>query len=103
MVPGNAALVVVGDVEPDAIAAALETRLRAWAPGPVPQPPALLPTPASLQSRPLYLIDKPSAAQSVLTVGKIGAAVQIPRFPRLGGDERHFGRTVRQPAQLEPA
>ena len=39
MVPGNAALVIVGDVRPDAIAAALEARLAAWPPGPVPAPP----------------------------------------------------------------
>ncbi len=83
MVPGNAAMVVVGDVQPDTITAALETRLRAWARGPVPQPPALLPTPASLQGRPLYLIDKPSAAQSVLTVGKIGAARKSRDFHAL--------------------
>ena len=31
MVPGNAALVVVGDVRPDTITAALESRLRKWA------------------------------------------------------------------------
>jgi len=83
MVPGNAALVVVGDVQPDTIAAALEARLRGWAPGPVPQPPSLLPTPAPPKGRPLYLIDKPSAAQSVLTVGKIGAARKSPDFHAL--------------------
>ena len=36
MVPGNAALVIVGDVQPDMITAALEGRLRTWAAGPVP-------------------------------------------------------------------
>ena len=33
MVPGNEALVIVGDVRPDAITAALEARLAAWPPG----------------------------------------------------------------------
>ena len=34
MVPGNAALVVVGDIRPDTITAALEARLRTWSAGP---------------------------------------------------------------------
>ena len=83
MVPGNAALVVVGDVQPDAVVAALEARLREWAPGPVPRSPSVLPTPAPPKDRPLYLIDKPAAAQSVLTVGKIGAARKSPDFHAL--------------------
>jgi zinc protease len=79
MVPGNAVLLVVGDVQPDAIAAALEARLRAWAPGPVPQAPSV--APPDVPPRPgVYLIDKPAAAQSVLTAGKIGAARRSPDF-----------------------
>ena len=39
MVPANAALVVVGDVQPDQITAALEARLAAWPPGPAPASP----------------------------------------------------------------
>ena len=80
MVPGNAALVVVGDVQPDAITAALEARLRTWPPGPVPQPPSVCTAGVPAASRTLYLIDKPAAAQSVLTVGKIGAARKSPDF-----------------------
>ena len=80
MVPGNAALVIVGDVQPDAITAALEARLGAWPPGPVPPPPPLLPAPAAAGVGNVYLIDKPAAAQSVLTVGKIGAARKSPDF-----------------------
>ncbi len=83
MVPGNAVLVIVGDVRPDAIAAALEVRLGAWPAGPVPPAPALEPLPAPSPSRPLYLIDKPAAAQSVLTVGRIGAARKSPDFSAL--------------------
>jgi zinc protease len=80
MVPGNAALVVVGDVRPDAIAAALEARLSAWAPGPVPAPPALEPIPAPPEGRPMYLIDKAGAPQSVLTFGRVGAPIKSPDY-----------------------
>ena len=86
-VPGNAALVVVGDVRPDAITAALESRFRAWAPGPIPRHPSLPPTPAPAGYGSVFLIDKPGAVQSILTLCKVGAA-QISRFPRLDGDEQ---------------
>ena len=82
MVPGNAALVVVGDVQPDTIAAALEARLASWAgPGPASPPSHRCRRPR--QAGTLYLIDKPAAAQSVLTVGRIGAARKSPDFSAL--------------------
>jgi zinc protease len=83
MVPGNSAMVVVGDIQPDAIASALESRLRAWQAGPVPQPAPIEPLPALPHERPVYLIDKPAAAQSVLTVGRIGAARKSPDYHAL--------------------
>ena len=79
MVPGNAVLVIVGDVQPDPIVAALEARLRSWAPGAVTPAPSVAP-PSLPPRRAVYLIDKPAAAQSVLTVGKIGAARKSPDF-----------------------
>jgi zinc protease len=79
MVPGNASLVVVGDVRPDTITAALETRLRKWVPGPVPAAPSISP-PRAVPRPSVYLIDKPAAAQSVVTVGKIGAARKSPDY-----------------------
>jgi zinc protease len=83
MVPGNATLIVVGDIETDAIARALESRLRSWQPGPVPENPPVSPPEAPDRGNRAYLIDKPSAAQSVLTVGKIGVARKSPDFFRL--------------------
>jgi zinc protease len=80
MVPGNAALVVVGDVTADDITASLQTRLRTWAAGPVPRPAPLAITSGPARRDTIYLIDKPSAAQSVLTMGKIGAARRSPDF-----------------------
>ncbi len=79
MVPGNAALVVVGDTRRDTITAALEGRLRTWSRGPVPQSPSVA-APASPPLRGVYVIDKPAAAQSVVKVGKIGAARKSPDF-----------------------
>jgi zinc protease len=79
MVPGNAALVIVGDVQPDAITTAIETRLRAWPAAPVPAAPSLKP-PASPPHPSVYLIDKPGAAQSVLKLGRIGASRTSPDF-----------------------
>ncbi len=82
MVPGNAALVVVGDLQPDEIIRSLDERLRAWAPGPVPPQPSLAEPAAQVRTprKALYLIDKPAAAQSVVSVGRIGAARKSPDF-----------------------
>ncbi len=79
MVPGNASLVIVGDVKPDSITATLEDQLQKWAAGPVPPAPSVAP-PASPPPPAVYLIDKPAAAQSVLKVGKIGAPRKSPDF-----------------------
>ena len=79
MVPANAALVVVGDVQPDSITAALESRLGAWAAGAAPpQPDTSVATVPPIGRSTIYLVDKPAAAQSVLTVGRIGAARKSP-------------------------
>jgi zinc protease len=83
MVPSNAVLVVVGDVRLDAIAAALEARLSTWASGPVPPLPSLALMPTPPQTRTFYLIDRPGAAQSVLTTGRIGASRKSPDYSAL--------------------
>ena len=77
-VPNNAALIVAGDVTPDAIIPVLESALRDWKPGsPVattlPEPPASKPVT-------VYLIDKPGAAQSILSVGQVGVARNSPDY-----------------------
>ena len=79
-VPGNAALVVVGDVRPDAIVAALEARFGKWPSGPIPAPPDLSPIPSPANSQTIYLIDKPGAEQSLLSVGWIGTGVRARAF-----------------------
>lgn len=68
--PGRAALVVAGDVDPDALAAAIDDRLSGWT-GPavghtdIPRPPA--------GERPRILVlDRPGAVQAAVRVGHVG-------------------------------
>ncbi len=75
LVPGNAALVVVGDVSADAIVKALETRFGKSAQGPIPKAPVPLLVPPATVGRAIYLIDSPGAEQSVVAVGRLGPAV----------------------------
>jgi zinc protease len=78
-VPNNAALVVVGDTTPDAIIPVLESALKDWKPGsPVVQTPT--DAPAAPKGMTVYLIDKPKAAQSILSVGQVGVARSNPDY-----------------------
>ena len=77
-VPNNAALIVVGDTTPDAAVALLESALRDWKPG----SPVARTVPEAPPSKPVtvYLVDKPGAAQSILSVGQVGAARNTPDY-----------------------
>jgi zinc protease len=77
-VPANATLVVAGDVDPDAIVPKIEARFGGWRPGPVPPRPDLPPVPSLVASGTIYLIDRPGASQSVLSIGRIGAGLRSP-------------------------
>ena len=70
-VPGNAELVVVGDVSPEKIVSGLEARLGSWQSGTIPAH-ARVNAPESAPNRPLYLIDAPGATQTVIVVGRLG-------------------------------
>ncbi len=77
-IPNNAALIVVGDTTPDAILPVLEAALKDWKPGSpvsraVPEPPPSKPVT-------VYLVDKPGAAQSILTVGQVGVPRSTPDY-----------------------
>ncbi len=81
--PENAALVVVGDVRQADIVSRLEARFgqAAWpsgAPGGI----AVVPVAEARQvtGRTIYLVDKPGAAQSVIRIGRIGAARSTPDY-----------------------
>jgi zinc protease len=76
--PGNATLVVTGDVTPDAITPMLETHFGAWknsvaipsrAVTPAPQPPPAV-----------YIIDVPGAEQSQIRIGWIGVPRATPDY-----------------------
>jgi zinc protease len=71
-VPGNSALVVVGDVRLDAIGSALEAHFGRWAPGPIPSAPSFPPIPAPAVRATIALIDTPGSAQSVVAIGRTG-------------------------------
>ncbi|MDR3619142.1 MAG: pitrilysin family protein [Paludisphaera borealis] len=81
-VPANAAIVVVGDVDPEEITQILEARLKTWKARPA--PPVVAPAaPSAPGESALYLVDKPEAAQSVVTIGRLGVARKSPDVPAL--------------------
>jgi zinc protease len=76
--PNNGALIVVGDTAPDAIVAKLEAALKDWKPGEaLPDTAVEAPEP---KASPLYLVDKPGSAQSVLAVGQVGVPRGTPDY-----------------------
>jgi predicted Zn-dependent peptidase len=78
--PGNAALVVVGDVTADRVLPLLETDLGKWTP---PKRPALhnrgLTAPAR-QPREIYIVDKSGAPQSQVRIGWVGVPRSTPEY-----------------------
>jgi zinc protease len=72
--PNNAALVIVGDVKPDAVQKQVEKYFGAWQRGNV-SAAQLGTTPAAAPAATVYLIDKPGAAQSSFRLGSVG----VPR------------------------
>ena len=76
--PNNAALIVVGDVDAEALKSRLETALGGWAQAEVHHPD--MPPVAQVQGRTVYLIDKPGAAQSVIRMGRIGVSRQTADY-----------------------
>ncbi|HHK42314.1 MAG TPA: insulinase family protein [Planctomycetaceae bacterium] len=77
--PRGAALVVVGDVDPQQLWPVLERQLGAWK-GRVPQD-SVPPVKAKPQAQRVYLVDKPGAVQSVLMVGRRWKGRRDPDFP----------------------
>jgi len=80
-VPSNATLVVVGDIGRAELEPALEKAFGAWKGGAAPA----LAAPQRPQhgARTLYVIDKPGAAQSVVTAGLVAPARSTADFPTL--------------------
>ena len=76
--PNNAALIVVGDVEPEAILAKLENALTDWLPSEIPS--VVLPKAPTREHAAIYLVDKPGSAQSVINIGQIGVERRTPDY-----------------------
>lgn len=68
--PDNATLIVVGDVTPKTLIPKLEALLGGWKTGSVPS--KQWPSASQVESRKIYLIDKPGAPQSVIRIGRLG-------------------------------
>ncbi len=76
--PGRAALLVVGDVKPDAVVPLLEQAFGSWkgtAAGTAPVSP-----PAQLRARRVVIVDKPGAAQSQIRIGWVGVPRSTPDY-----------------------
>ena len=76
-VSNNAFIVVVGDIKKEELKSKLEQIFGSWKKGKIDN--INLKTPAQINQRVVYLIDKPGSPQSVINIGRIGAA-------RLTGD-----------------
>lgn len=78
VVPPAATLIVVGDVDPDAIVSLAERTLGDWSGGP-PQPIHVVDTPAHDRPR-VHLVRRPEAPQSELRIGHVGLPRRHPDY-----------------------
>jgi zinc protease len=69
---GNSTLVIAGDVTKQTIQPLLEKYFAAYPKGNAPA--KNRPVPAQIKGRQIYIIDKPGAAQSVISIGRLGPA-----------------------------
>lgn len=76
--PNHAFLLVVGDVEPDAVFAAAEKALGAWTRGEV--PPTSFPPPPALAGRTVVFVQRPNSVQSSITVGNFAVRRASPEW-----------------------
>ncbi|MEZ4699179.1 MAG: pitrilysin family protein [Rhodothermales bacterium] len=70
--PANATLIIAGDVTQASIQPALETAFGGWQAGS--NPTATVAPAKQVKGRTIYLVDKPGSAQSIIRIGRIGAA-----------------------------
>jgi zinc protease len=76
--PNNATLIVVGDVETASIKAKLEKAFANWKPGEVP---AFTNSAMTMAAKPaIYLVDRPGAAQSSVSIGQVGIERSNPDY-----------------------
>jgi predicted Zn-dependent peptidase len=77
--PGNAVLIVAGDVAEAALKPKLEAAFKAWRPGKTAARKLPAPTPAAEKTK-IFLIDKADAPQSSIRVGLVGIDRRSPDF-----------------------
>jgi predicted Zn-dependent peptidase len=77
-VPGNARLVVVGDIKADDAMALLEPQFGSWRGAAATRTPVSLAP--QLTAREIYLVDKPDAAQSQIRIGWVGVPRSTPDY-----------------------
>jgi len=77
--PNNATLIVVGDVNSKTLLPQLEKAFAGWQAGGTPVP--ATPVPAEYVGKPgVYIVDKPGAAQSSVSIGQVGIARNNPDY-----------------------
>ena len=76
--PNNAFLLVVGDVQPEAVFAAAEKAFGSWARGTIPQP--AFPDPPALGGRRVYFVQRPNSIQSSIAAGNFAVRRGDPRW-----------------------
>jgi len=79
--PNNATIIVVGDIDAARARLLVETAFGGWQRGTA-TPPQVAAAP-QVQGRTIHLVDKPGAAQSVIVIGRIGAARSSPDYHAL--------------------
>ena len=76
--PNNAFLIIVGDVDQAAIAAAVDKSFGGWAKGDVPKP--SFPSPPALSGRHVYFVQRPNSIQSSIALGNIAIKRSDPHW-----------------------
>ncbi len=87
--PGNAFVLIVGDVNPDATMAAVEKSFGAWARGDVPN--ATFAAAPALGGRHVYFVQRPNSIQSSISVGNMAIKRSDPRWYELSLANTIFG------------
>ncbi len=76
--PNNAVLIVVGDADLKMLTPKLEAKFKDWKAGEMSA--MTLPNAPTRDKAAIYVVDKPGAAQSVISIGQIGVARDNPDF-----------------------
>ncbi|HEY7291427.1 MAG TPA: pitrilysin family protein [Vicinamibacterales bacterium] len=87
--PGNAFVLIVGAIEPDAMIAAVEKSFGAWTAGDVPKP--TFAAAPQLTGRHVYFVQRPNSIQSSISAGNFAVKRSDPRWFELSLANTVFG------------